>query len=116
MEQRRKKSITRKVIPLDGDKLGMIVGLLGAIAVLLIGVFMQRGDFATILIRVGWAFVICYGATFFLVRMILRTTLYEMIEKEKIERDEERARKKDQAKADAEAQAEEQLPPKPVSE
>ncbi|MFP6581068.1 MAG: hypothetical protein VCD00_00775 [Candidatus Hydrogenedentota bacterium] len=114
MDQRRIKTVTKKVIPLDGDKLGMIVGLLGAIAVLLIGIFANRGDLPAILIRAGWTFVICYGATFFLVRMILRTTLQEMIEQEKLEREQERALKKDQAKAEAEA--EEQLPPEPVSE
>ena len=114
MEESSQKKSTRKVIPLDGDKLGMIVGLMGAIVVLLIGVFAQRGGLSSIIIRTGWTFVICYGATFFLVRMILRTTLQEMIEQEKLEREQERALKKDQAKAEAEA--EEQLPPEPVSE
>lgn len=87
MEQRRKKSSNKKVIPLDGDKLGLIGGLIGAIAVLLLSTFLNRGDLATTLIRVGWAFVICYGATFFLVRMILRTTLQEMIEQDKAQRE-----------------------------
>jgi hypothetical protein len=80
MVVKRNVKSTKKVIPLDGDKLGMIGGMIGAIIVLIMSLYFHRGDIVTTLIRVGWAFVICYGATFFLVRMILRTTLQEMIE------------------------------------
>lgn len=58
----------------------MIGGMIGAIIVLIMSIFYHRGDITTTLLRVGWAFVICYGATFFLVRMILRTTLQDMLE------------------------------------
>ena len=80
MALNRKVKSTKKVIPLDGDKLGMIGGMIGAIIVLIMSIFYHRGDITTTLLRVGWALVICYGATFFLVRMILRTTLQDMLE------------------------------------
>ncbi len=76
---------TKKVIALDGDKLGMIGGMVGAFIVLIICLVFHVSTI-TSLIRMGWGFVICYGATFFLVRVILRTTLIEMIEQEKMEK------------------------------
>ena len=79
---------TRKIIPLDGDKLGMIGGMVGGTFVLIISILLYPDSIATTLIRVGWAFVICYGATFFLVRMILRTTLIDMVEQEKAAKEE----------------------------
>jgi hypothetical protein len=79
----KKSSARKKSIPLDGDKLGMIGGMIGAIIVLFISLFAHKGEMLTTVIRVGWAFVICYGGTFFLVRMILRTTLLDLLEQEK---------------------------------
>lgn len=77
---------TKRVIALDGDKLGMIGGMVGAFIVLILCLLLNVGT-VTLLIRMGWGFVICYGATFFLVRVILRTTLIEMIEQEKLEKE-----------------------------
>jgi hypothetical protein len=71
---------TKKVIALDGDKLGMIGGMVGAFIVLIICLVFHVSTI-TSLIRIGWGFVICYGATFFLVSVILRTTLIETIDK-----------------------------------
>lgn len=82
MDNRKVKS-GRKVIPLDGDKLGMIGGTFGGLIVLIMSLYLHKGDIATTLLRVGWAFVICYGAIFLLVRIILRTTLQEMMEQKK---------------------------------
>jgi len=93
----------KKVIPLDGDKLGMIGGMIGAILVLIMSLYFHRGDIATTLIRVGWAFVICYGATFFLVRVILRTTLQELIEeKRKAKEEPEPTEETDEANSETE--------------
>lgn len=94
----KKSSTPKKVIPLDGDKLGMIGGTIGAIIVLFVSLSVHSGDLLTTIIRMGWAFVICYGGTFFLVRMVLRTTLQEMIELEK-----EAKRAKQEAKEAAKA-------------
>ena len=82
-EPKKKPSKSKKVVALDGDKLGMVGGMFGAIIVLIISLYAHPGDMMTTVIRMGMAFVICYGATFFLVRMILRTTLQEMIELDK---------------------------------
>jgi hypothetical protein len=83
MVENRKVKSGRKVIPLDGDKLGMIGGTFGALIVLIMSLYFHKGDIVTTLLRVGWAFVICYGAIFIFVRIILRTTLQEMIEQKK---------------------------------
>lgn len=82
-ESGKKPSKAKKVVALDGDKLGMIGGMIGAIIVLIISLYAHPGEMMTTVIRMGTAFVVCYGATFFLVRMILRTTLQEMIELDK---------------------------------
>ena len=85
----------KKIIPLDGDKLGMIGGTVGGTIVLIISFFLHTGNIVTTIIRVGWAFVICYGATFFLVRMILRTTLIDMVDQEKMAKAEAKRLKKE---------------------
>ena len=87
----------------------MIGGMIGALIVLCISYFLHAGNLSTTFIRSGWAFVICYGATFFLVRMILRTTLAEMIEQEAAEK-----LKKKQAKSSA--VKEEETPATPATE
>lgn len=102
-EKKIKKKRPRKVVALDGDKLGMIGGMLGATVVLMIGFFSQTGTITATLIRMGWVFVVCYGAIFFLVRVILRTTLKEMIEEERALRREKEA---DAKAANVEAMAE----------
>ena len=58
--------------------------MVGAIIVLIISLLLQRGDLVNTLIRMGGAFVVCYGSTFFLIRVILRTTLQEMIEQDRL--------------------------------
>lgn len=70
-------------IALDGDKLGHVVGTTVALAVMAICFYFQKVDGVTAAVRVGWAFVIGYGATFFLVRVILRTTLFEFVQHER---------------------------------
>ena len=67
----KKSSKPKKVVALDGDKLGMIGGTIGAIIVLIISLYLHPGDMWTTVIRMGTAFVICYGGTFFLVRIRL---------------------------------------------
>ncbi len=63
------------VIALDGHKLGHIAGALVAFTVLSISFLLHNADALATFTRVGWSFVIAYGATYFLVRVILRTTL-----------------------------------------
>lgn len=70
----------KRVIPLNGDKLGFIGGSVFATAVMIICFYYQRADGVTTAIRVGWTFVIGYGMTFFLVRTILRITLLEFVQ------------------------------------
>lgn len=102
-DTKSQKNKPQKIIPLDGDKLGMIGGLLGATCVLVISFLFQSGGMITTLIRMGWVFVACYGATFFLVRMILRTTLVDMIEQEKRLKQEQKDEKDAKARSAAEA-------------
>lgn len=73
----------KRVVALDGDKLGHVVGTVVATAVMALCFFYQEVDGYTAAARVGWAFVLSYGATFFLVRVILRTTLSEFIEQDR---------------------------------
>ena len=104
-ETGKKSSKSKKVVAFDGDKLGMIGGTIGAILVLLISLYAHPGDMMTTIIRMGTAFVICYGGTFFLVRVILRATLQEMIEQEK----KDKAARKEARDADKQARREERL-------
>ena len=99
-----KQTPKRKAIPLDGDKLGMIGGTIGAIVVLIVTMASGQSDLISTLLRVGWTFVICYGATFFLVRVVLRTTLQEMMLRKQQERI-AKAEKKKKEKAAREAEA-----------
>ena len=77
------KKASGRVVALDGDKLGAVVGAVLAIIVMALCFFMRQVDGFTVATRVGWAFVAGYGATFFLVRFILRTTLIEFVEHQK---------------------------------
>ena len=81
------KKQSKRILVLDGDKLGHIMGVLVALVVMAICFFVQKADGYTTAIRVGWAFVVAYGATFVLIRIILRVTLFEfVVDKKKKER------------------------------
>ncbi len=77
IEERKKQS--KRVLVLDGDKLGHIMGVLVALIVMVICFFVQKADGYTTAIRVGWAFVVAYGATYLLIRIVLRVTLFEFV-------------------------------------
>lgn len=78
-KKKKKKKKTGRVVALDGDKLGHIVGAGVALVVMALCFFYQKVDgFATAL-RVGWAFVIAYGTTFFFIRILLRVALFEFV-------------------------------------
>lgn len=85
-----------KVIALDGDKLGHIAGAAVALVVMSLSFFYQEVDGVTAFVRTGWAFVFGYGATFFLVRVILKKTLALMIENKRVALEEKRARLREQ--------------------
>ena len=55
------------------------MGVLVALIVMVICFFVQKADGYTTAIRVGWAFVVAYGATFLLIRIVLRVTLFEFV-------------------------------------
>ena len=55
------------------------MGVIVALVVMAICFFVQKADGYTTAIRVGWAFVVAYGATFVLIRIILRVTLFEFV-------------------------------------
>lgn len=74
------------VVALDGDKLGQIGGMAMAILVMAVCFFWRETDFATALVRTGWAFIAGYGGIFLFVRVVLRTTLFEMVERERAKR------------------------------
>jgi len=69
----------KRVVALDGHRLGLVNGTAIALVVMAFSFFYQQVEFVATGIRVGWAFVAAYGATFFLIRVILRTTLFEFI-------------------------------------
>ncbi len=87
----------RRVVALNGDKLGLVTGSVFATAVLALCFFYRQTDTSTAAIRAGWAFVVAYGAAFFLVRVVLRTTLYEFAQRER-ERRATKKRARDAAK------------------
>ncbi len=74
-----KPSTPIRKLTLDADKLGAIAGGAVALVVALIQMFYRDADPMTTVVRGGWAFVGGYAAVFFLVRTIVRTTLFEMI-------------------------------------
>ncbi len=71
------------VVALDGDKLGQIAGTIAALLVMAFCFFYHHTDALTATIRAGWAFVVGYGATFFFARIILYTTLFELVKAER---------------------------------
>lgn len=82
VSERGAKGNDSLVVALDGDKLGQIGGMMMAIIVMVLCFFWRETDMATALVRTAWAFVIGYGGIFLFVRIILRTTLFEMLEQE----------------------------------
>jgi hypothetical protein len=68
-----------KVVPLDADKLGHIAAAWGAFAVALTQMFLREATLLTTLVRSGWTYVGVYAATFILVRMFLRASLFQML-------------------------------------
>ena len=92
---RLKSNPNTKVVALDGGKLGSIVGSAVSCIVMAFSFYVRDVDAFTAFTRSGWAFVIAYGATFFLVRVILRTTLRQMLEERKQALDDLRAKRRD---------------------
>lgn len=84
------------VIALDGHKLGHIVGALVAFTVLSLSLFLHNADGLATFTRVGWSFVVAYGATYFLVRVILLTTLTLLALEKRTALMEKRAKHKEQ--------------------
>ena len=84
----------RRVVALDGSRLGNITGSCLACGTLAWCFFYREMDLASTMIRSGWAFVMGYGATFFLARAILRVTLYQALEEKKARREEILARRR----------------------
>lgn len=79
MDKNGAKKGNKLSVTLDGDKLGQIAGATVALVVMAMCFYYQKVDGYTAATRVGWAFVLSYAAVFFLVRVILRTTLFEFI-------------------------------------
>lgn len=77
------KTSRKRVVALDGNRLGHVVGAVMATAVMAACFFYRDADAYTTATRAGWAFVVSYGATYFLARLVLRTTLFEVVEKKK---------------------------------
>ena len=86
------------VIALNGHKLGHIAGAIVAFTVLTLLVALGNADALTTFRRVGWSFVVSYGATFFLVRVILRTTLAQLALDKRMALQEKRERHREQRK------------------
>ncbi len=79
-----------RTLALDADKLGAIAGGIVALLVALIQMFFRDADPMTTIVRSGWSFVGAYAAVFFLCRMILRTTLFEMLAEKAAKREAKR--------------------------
>ncbi len=84
------------VIALDGHKLGHITGAIVAFIVLTLLLALGNADAITTFKRVGWSFVVSYGATFFLIRVILRTTLTQLALEKRTALQEKRDRHREQ--------------------
>lgn len=78
VRQQQKK--IKRVVALDGHRLGLVGGTALALAVMAACFYLRGVDAVTAATRTGWAFVAGYGAIFFLIRVILRTTLSEFIQ------------------------------------
>ena len=86
------------VIALDGHKLGHIAGAVVAFTVLTLLLVLGNADALTTFRRVGWSFVVSYGATFYLVRVILKTTLTQLALDKRTALQEKRERHREQRK------------------
>ena len=91
----------KRVIPLNGDKLGFVGGSIMATAVMIICFYYQRADGVTTVMRVAWTFVIAYAVTFFLVRTVLRITLLEFVEHSRAKKSGRLGRQEEVAKQDS---------------
>ncbi len=92
-----------RVVALDADRLGHIAGALAALPVALAQMFYRDADLLTTLVRGGWTYVGVYAATFAMVRLFLRASLFQMLEDKRARR-EERRRKLKERQADAKAE------------
>ena len=88
------------VIALDGHKLGHIAGAAAAFVVLALSLYLRQTDALTTFTRVGWTFVVAYGSMFFLVRVILKTTLTQLALERRIALQERRERHREQRKGE----------------
>ncbi len=86
MSDRSTKANDTLVVALDGDKLGQIGGMAVAIFVMAACFYWRETEPGTAFLRAGWAFTAGYGAIFLISRVILRTTLFEMLEQERIKK------------------------------
>lgn len=86
------------VIALDGHKLGHIAGAIVGFTVLALLLVLENADALTTFKRAGWSFVVSYGATFFLIRVILRTTLTQLALEKRVALQEKRDWHKEQRK------------------
>ena len=99
------------VIALDGGKLGHIAGAIVALTVMLLAMYLSQADALTTFTRAGWGFVVGYGATFFLVRVILRITLRQLLEDRRHALEEKRARHREARMRPEEAEVEAEVVP-----
>lgn len=74
----RDRSKSQVVLALDADRLGLTTGALVATIVMALS-FLQQADGLAVSFRTGIAFVGTYAATFFFVRIVLRSTLFELV-------------------------------------
>ncbi len=84
------------VIALDGHRLGHIAGAIVGFAVMTLLLALENADALTTFKRAGWSFVVSYGATFFLIRVILRTTLTQLAHEKRAALQEKREWHKEQ--------------------
>ena len=92
---------------LDSDILGLAAALAVSGIVMALGFFWIHLDFLVVVFRAGLTFVGVYAVVFILVKIILRTTLFEMAEQRKRE---EEKRKEERAAREASENSE---PPSP---
>ncbi len=88
------------VIALDGHKLGHITGAMAGFVVMSLSLYFRNADAFTTFTRVGWTFVVAYGSMFFLVRVILRTTLAQLALEKRVALQEKRERHREQRRGE----------------
>ena len=102
--QSRKKN--RRIIPLDGNRLGLVTGAVVSTVVLALGLFVHEAGLYAIVTRVGWSFVLAYGVTFLLVFAIIQTRRMEWSQIEGGRTEAAEATEEEEAPEDEEAPAE----------